>query len=207
MKHFKLSGFAMIAGGALMILVNTFITPLLPLDVPFPEMMASQVFLWRLSLAALAVFLLMIGSPGLYQYQSSHTGWFGKAAFALTFTGCALLFAHEWGQVFFVHELARVAPDSLQAMEDVPGLNLYDLEAMIAIITFSVGWICFAASILANKVFARTGAILVIAGFFAIPLLTAALPGVWGGVLGNIVLGSGWIMLGLELNKQDVYSK
>ena len=116
-------------------------------------------------------------------------------------------FCPRVGQVFFIHELARVAPDSLQAMEDVQGLNLYDLEAMIAIIPFSIGWICFAASILANKVFARKGAILVIAGFFAIPLLTAALPGVWGGVLGNIVLGSGWIMLGLELNKQVVGSK
>ena len=54
-------------------------------------------------------------------------------------------------------------------------------------------------AVAAGGVYARRGPILVIAGFFAIPILSAALPDVWGPILGNAVLGSGWIVLGYEL--------
>ena len=64
MKHSFWSGIAIVSGGALMILVNVVFSPLLPTDLSSPEMMASSAFLWRLSLAALTVFLLMVGSPG-----------------------------------------------------------------------------------------------------------------------------------------------
>lgn len=191
----------MAAGGVSLIIVNAVFTPMLDIDVPFPEMMASMTYLWRLSLAALSVFLLMIGSPGLYLFQAGRFGLFGKIAFGLTFLGCAFLFAHEWGQVFFVHSMAIAAPDALQAMEDSMGMNLFDIEAMIALITFTLGWIAFSVSMLLAKVFARLGPALVIAGFFAIPLLTAATSPVWGGALGNAVLGSGFVLLGRELFK------
>jgi hypothetical protein len=196
-----LSGIAIVAGGVFLIIVNVVFTPMLALDVPFPEMMASKVFLWRLSLAALTVFLFMIGSPGLYAYQNSRSGLFGKIAFCLTFLGCALLFAHEWAQVFFMHNMAVTAPDALQAMEDAEGMSIFNIEGLIVLITFTLGWISFAASMLVAKVFARLGPALVIAGFFAIPLITAATSIVWGGALGNTVLGSGFILLGRELFK------
>ena len=113
------------------------------------------------------------------------------------------MFAHEWAQVFFLHPLALVAPDAVQAMEDVEGLNLYELEALIAVVTFTIGWIAFAASMLFGGVFARLGPALVIAGFFAIPLLAVALPGmgIWGQIMGTVVLASGFILLGRELIK------
>ena len=173
MNSFKLSGIAIAAGGVSLIIVNAVFTPMLAFDVPFPEMMASKTFLWRLSLAALTVFLLMIGSPGLYAYQTGRSGLFGKIAFGLTFLGCALVFAHEWAQVFFMHSMAVVAPDALQAMEDVEGMSIVDIEGLIVLITFTLGWIAFAASMLVAKVFARLGPALVIAGFFAIPMITA----------------------------------
>jgi len=197
----KLSGIAIAAGGVFLIIVNAVFTPMLDLDAPFAEMAASQVFLWRLSLAALTVFLLMIGSPGLHRYQASRSGLFGKLAFGLAFLACALLFAHEWSQVFFIHSLALVAPDALQAMEDTEGMSALDLEGLIVLITFSVGWIAFAASMLAAKVFSRLGPALVIAGFFAIPLISAVTTIKIGGALGNAVLGSGFILLGRELFK------
>ena len=203
MNSFKLSGLAIGLGGVLLIIVNAVFTPMLPTAVPFPEMMASQAFVWRLSLAAVTVFLFMIGSPGLYRYQTGHSGLFGKIAFVLTFLGCAMLFAHEWGQVFFLHSMALAAPDALQAMEDAEGVNLFDIEAMIVITFFCLGWIAFAASMLAAKVFARTGPALIIAGFFAIPLFTVVTSPVLGGALGNAVLGSGFILLGRELIRSD----
>ncbi len=201
MNSFSLSGAAIAAGGVCLIVVNTVFTPMLDLDVPFAEMMASKAYLWRLSLAALTVFLLMIGSPGLHAYQSSRSGSFGRVAFGLTFLGCALLFAHEWAQVFFMHGMAVVAPDALQAMEDAEGTSMLDLEGLIVIVTFTLGWIAFAASMLVARVFARPGPVLVIAGFFAIPLLTAVTSLKLGGALGNAVLGSGFVLLGRELLK------
>ena len=207
MNSFKLSGIAIAAGGVFLIIVNAVFTPMLALDVPFPEMMASKTFLWRLSLAALTVFLLMIGSPGLYAYQTGRSGLFGKIAFGLTFLGCALVFAHEWAQVFFMHSMAVVAPDALQAMEDVEGVSIFKIEGLVVLITFTLGWIAFAASMLVAKVFARLGPALVIAGFFAIPLLTAVTSVKWGGALGNAVLGLGFILLGRELFKNPVGAK
>jgi hypothetical protein len=199
MNSFRLSGIAIAIGGVSLIAVNAVFTPMLATDVPFTEMMASNTYLWRLSLAALTVFLFMVGSPGLQAYQGSRSGLFGKIAFSLTFLGCAFLFAHEWAQVFFVHSIAVAAPDALQAMEDAEGINAFDIEALIAIMTFTLGWILFAASMLVTGVVARPGPVLIIAGFFAIPLLSAATTPIWGGALGNAVLGLGFILLGREL--------
>lgn len=199
MNSYRLSGIAIATGGVSLIVVNAVFTPMLATDVPFPEMMASNTYLWRLSLAALTVFLFMVGSPDLHAYQRGRSGLFGKIAFSLTFLGCAFLFAHEWAQVFFVHSIAVAAPAALQAMEDAEGMNAFDIEALIVIMTFTLGWISFAVSMLVAKVFARLGPVLVIAGFFAIPLFSAATSPIWGGALGNAVLGSGFILLGREL--------
>ncbi len=207
MNSFRLSGIAIAAGGVSLIIVNAVFTPRLALDAPFTEMMASNAYLWRLSLAALTAFLLMIGSPGLYAYQTGRSGLFGKIAFGLTFLGCAVIFAHEWAQVFFMHNMAVVAPDALQAMEDVEGMSIFDIEGLIVLITFTVGWIAFAASMLVGKVFARVGPALIIAGFFAIPLLTSVTSVKWGAALGNAVLGSGFILLGRELFKNPTGTK
>lgn len=201
MNSFRLSGLAIATGGVLLIVVNAVFTPMLDTDVPFPEMMASSTYLWRLSLATLTMFLFMIGSPGLHAYQDKCSGLFGKITFSLTFLGCAFLFAHEWAQVFFVHSIAVAAPDALQAMEDAEGINAFDIEAMIALVTFTLGWISFAVSMIVARVFARPGPVLIIAGFFAIPLLSAVTSPILGGVLGNAVLGSGFILVGRELFK------
>jgi hypothetical protein len=207
MNASKLSGIAIAAGGLLQIIVNAVFTPMLDLNAPFAEMAASQAFLWRLSLAALTVFLFMIGSPGLHRYQASRSGLYGKLSFSLAFLGCALLFAHEWAQIFFVHSMALVAPDSLQAMEDVEGLNMFDQEGMIVLITFTLGWIAFATSMLVARVFSRLGPALVIAGFFAIPLISAVTTIKLGGALGNAVLGAGFILLGRELFKSEAVTE
>ena len=201
MNSFRLSGIAISTGGVSLIVINAVFTPMLATDVPFPEMMASNTYLWRLSLASLTAFLLMIGSPELHAYQSSRSGLFGKIAFSVTFLGCAFLFAHEWAQVFFVHSIAVAAPGALQAMEDAERMNAFDIEALIVITIFTLGWISFAASMLVARVFRRLGPALIVTGFFAIPLLSAATSPIWGGALGNAVLGSGFILLGSELFK------
>jgi len=207
MNHQTFSGFSTAGGGVLVIIVNAVFTPLLPTDLPFPEMMASSAFVWRLSLAALSVFLLMVGSFGLFKYQSGATGKFGTIAFGLAFLGSAFVFAHEWGQIFYIHNMAVLAPEGLVTMGEAEGLTMSGIEAIIGLGTFVLGWIAFAISMLVAKVFPRLGPALVIAGFFAIPLFSTVFSDNLGGALGNAVLGSGFIILGRELIKNAAGAK
>ena len=199
-RYFAWTGIAVAAGGTLTLLINAGLTPFLQPDAPYPETAASSVFLWRQSLSALAALLLLVGSIGLYLFQADSAGRFGALAFGLAFVGSALLLANEWGQVFFVRELALKNPDVLQAFEDAQGPSLFDIGALIAITAFTLGWLAFSISILLARVYSRLGPILVIAGFFATPILGAALPGVVGLIVGNAVLGGGWMVLGRELH-------
>ncbi len=189
-------------GGALSMLVNGVLTPMLPIGLPFGEIAASSIFLLRLSLAAVVALSLIIGALGLRARHRHQSGWFGAVSFALAFMGSLMLFAHEWGQVFFIHHLALVAPDALDAMENVEGVNLFDLEAIVTLLAFTVGWLLFSTSMLIANTFGRIGPILVIAGMFAIPLLSAMISPVAGMALGNAILSSGWIVLGLELSRK-----
>jgi hypothetical protein len=193
------AGTALAAAGVLMVVINVGLTPFLRTDVPYHEIAASSVFLWRQSLSAVAAVLLLVGSIGLFLHQTDIPGRFGTVGFVLAFLGSALLLANEWGQVFFVRDLARRAPDVLLELESADGPSLMDIGAMIALVTFTLGWIAFSVSMLLAGVYSRTGPILVIAGFLAIPILGAALPASWGPIVGSTILGCGWILLGREL--------
>ncbi len=201
LTFFKTCGLAIVTAGLGLIFINAVISPMVDFDAPISEMMASRIFLVRLSLASFTAFLLMAGSPGLFGYQASRSGLFAKIGFGGAFLGSALLFAHEWGNVFFLHNMALVAPDGLQAMNEVEGMSMLNIEGLVVLSIFALGWIAFSASMLIAKVFGRLGPILVIVGFFAIPALTAVTSVKLGGALGNAVLGSGFVLLGWELIK------
>ncbi len=57
----------------------------------------------------------------------------------------------------------------------------------------------FSVSMLLCGLYAHRGPLVVIAGFLVNPILDMALPDVWGPIVGNAVLGSGWIVPGYEL--------
>ena len=195
----RLSGCALAFGGALTFLINAILTPFLPKGVLFSTVAASPIFLWRQSASALAAMLLLFGAVGLYLRQSKRSSWFGAVAFAIAFVGSALLVASEWDQIFETRDLALRAPATLNALDSGRGLSLSNLGALIAIGTFTVGWIALAGWTLRIGVFPRRAAALVVAGFFLIPLLHAALPGSSGDILGNGVLGAGWLWLGMDM--------
>jgi hypothetical protein len=194
-------GLIVLGGGVFTVLINSGLTPFLPVDAPFAELAASGVFAWRQSLAIVAALLLCLGSAALYLGHVERTGPASAVAFVAAFVGSAVLLAHEWNQLFFVRDLALLAPESLEALEDAPGMTLFDISALVAVSVFSLGWLAFAVSMLAHRLYSRTGPILLISGFILVPILGAALPGVWGQVVGNIVLSSGWIFLGLQLRR------
>jgi hypothetical protein len=197
--YWRWSGIALAAGGAATFLINALLTPFLQFDASYATTAASTVFLWRQSLSALAVALLLFGSVGLYLRHADRFGRFGAAAFVPAFLGSAMLLANEWCQVFLVRDLALRAPEALETLEAAKGMSLYDAGAVIAFIVFTLGWILFSISMLLSRRYARRGPILVIAGFVVTPVLAAALPGAWGAIIGNAVLGAGWVVLGREL--------
>jgi hypothetical protein len=128
-------------------------------------------------------------------YQpSDKIQWFGIA-----FLGGSALFAHEWAQVFYIYPLANAAPQSLEALENVEGFNLYDFEAAVAAGLYSLGWLAFATLLLIRKTYGRLAPGLVIFGFLAIIVLSILLPQPYGGVLGSIPLGMGYLLLGRKL--------
>ena len=193
------TGAALAAGGALTILVNTCLTPELPRLASFAESAASPIFAWRQGVSAAAAALLVIGSVGCYLRQAEQVGRFGAVAFVGALLGSALVLAEEWGQLFDVRDLALRAPETLTKLNAGPGPSLSDVGAMIALGTFSLGWIALAVVTFRARMLSRSAAVLVIAGFFAIPLLHPVLPGVWGAIVGSSVLGGGWVWLGYEI--------
>jgi hypothetical protein len=195
------TGAALMLGGFLTVVINAVLTPAMATDVPFTQTAASTVFLWRQSASAAAAAMLLFGSLGLYLAQDQRPGYFGGISFTLAFLGSALLLAWEWVDVFVLRELALRAPAALQTLEDEQQLTLYDLGALIPISIFATGWIALSVWTLQGRVLSRRAAAMVIAGFFLTPLLTAVLPGMWGGAVGSAVLGFGLMWLGYEVRK------
>jgi len=193
------TGAALAAGGALDFLINACLTPWLPRGVSFAETVASPIFPWRAGMAAAAAALLMFGSVGLYLRQAERAGRFGAVAFAVALVGSALVLATEWVQLFDIRDLALRAPQTLTKLQAGPGLSLFDVGALVAVGTFTLGWVALAVVTLRARILSSGAAILVIAGFFATPSLQPLLPGVWGAVVSNSILGAGWFWLGYEI--------
>lgn len=194
-------GCALTVAGALVIVINAGVTPLMPRGGALSDTAASTAFLVRQSLAAAAALLLALGAVGLYLRQVDRMRRFGATAFGFAFAGSVMLFAVEWTQLFEVRDLAGRAPDVLNRL-DAAGVGLDDIGAMSALAVLSIGWIALAGATLRAGVLPRRAAWLVIAGFFATPFLHALVPPVVAGALGNVVLGSGWIWLGSRLQSR-----
>ncbi len=199
-------GRALAAGGLLTFLLNATLTPLMVAKAPLEQTAASTIFLYRQSLAILVAALLLLGTIGLYSAQSERAGVFGGIAFVMALLGSALLLAWEWINVFLIRELALRAPAAVRTLETAKGFSMYDLGALIPITLFSIGWIVLEVSTLRAWKPGRRPAIAVIAGFFLIPILSAAFGVTWGGVAGNAILGFGWFFQGRAVAKEPVRS-
>jgi multisubunit Na+/H+ antiporter MnhG subunit len=192
-------GIALACGGALTFLANALLTPFLPTGAPYAQIVLSPVFPWRIGVAAIAAALLLFGSVGVYLAQAQRIGRFGAFAFVVAFLGTALLLATEWIQLFDIRDIAFRAPDTLNKLNARgQGPSLGDVGALIALSLFTLGWIMLAIATVRARAFPRNAAILVIAGFFAIPMLQAPF-GITGAILGNFVLGAGFFQMGRYL--------
>lgn len=195
----RFSGSSLLLGGVLAALLNLILTPLLPVDAGSAAVATSTVFGIRLPLAAVSVALTTVGCVGLYLAQA-HRLRFGALAFLLAGAGGLMAFCAECVQFTLVRDLAFQVPDVLEQLESSGALSRYDLGFAIAVGAFALGWLAVAVVTLRAGVLGRRGPLTLIAGLLLLPLL-GGLAGVWGAVVGNVVLGGGWALLGLDLRR------
>jgi hypothetical protein len=193
------TGLTLAAGGVLIIIANAGITPFMNLRAPLELAAGTSLFLWRQVISVLCTLCVLIGTVGIYLWQVERAPRAATAAFVVSFVGTALLTAWEWTNVFVIRTLALRAPDALRLLEVEQGFTLYDLGAMLPLLTFVFGWCMSAVCIMWTTPRLRVAASLVIAGLILTPLLAPVLTLRFSGAVGNAVLGAGWIWLGWDL--------
>ena len=131
--------------------------------------------------------------------QIHRSGIFGGISFALAIAGAVALFSVEWNQAFTIRDFALQAPETLEAVEGAQGLTPFDIGALIGSSAFFLGWLLFAVSVFLANVFSRVGSALVAIGFFAAPILSLAkVSGPVALIGASIVIGGGWLLLGVS---------
>lgn len=193
----RFTGGCLLLGGVLAALVNLVLTPLLPTDGGTVAVSTSAAFALRMPLAAAVVALTALGLIGLYLVQA-HRLRLGALAFLVAGIGSLMVFHTEVVQVTLIRDLALATPETLERLEREGRLGLYDLSFMVAVGTFTVGWLAVLAVTLRARVVDRRGPLTVLAALFLIPIL-GGLAGIWGAVLGNLALGAGWALLGHDV--------
>ena len=201
-KLIKYSGIALIMGGLSFVITNAVISPFVDFEAPFSKILTSSPFFYRMIFAALTAVFLLFGSIGLYLQHSQieRARLFRHVTFIIAFFGSAFLFANEWHQIFILPDIAKISPEVMDKLDSSDSIG-YDIGAMLALATFSIGWILFMISLLMTGKLKRLGPALVIAGFFMLPLISGIFTPVWGGVIGSISLGIGFSLIGIELIK------
>ena len=198
----KYCGIALIMGGLFFVITNVAISPFVDFEAPFSKILTSSPFFYRMIFATLTAVFLLFGSIGLYLQHSQieRARLFRHVTFIIAFFGSAFLFANEWHQIFILPDIAKISPEVMDKLDSSDSIG-YDIGAMLALATFSIGWILFMISLLMTGKLKRLGPALVIAGFFMLPLISGIFTPVWGGVIGSISLGIGFSLIGIELIK------
>ncbi|MCF7559487.1 hypothetical protein L3X39_02470 [Sabulilitoribacter multivorans] len=201
----RYSGVSLILGGLFFAIPNTVILPFVDFEAPFSELLTSTPFFYRMIFAALTVAFLLFGSIGVYLNHShiERVRKFRQTTFILAFFGSAFMFANEWHQIFVLPEIAILSPDMVDKLGSSVQTGSYAIGAMIALATFSFGWILFSISLLVSKKLKRIGPALVIVGFLIIPLISGIFTPVIGGIVGGVILGIGFSLIGIELLKSN----
>lgn len=191
-------GFALVIGGALLILINVIITPSYMATFKQGEAVAraSGVYLLRLSLALLDVPLFLFGCIGLYLKYKNASGAFGTVGFLAAFIGTLLLFAVEWSNLFVLRPVAQTNPEALSTL-DKSSLMTAGFASGAGL--FMLGWLLLSVSLWRVNIPIRWAVPSTMIGLILIPILGATPIGVVGQVIGNVVFGLGLMGLGYSL--------
>lgn len=193
-------GFTLVFGGALLILINAILTPLMPMQEGEAILRTSGIYLLRLSASGVAALLLLFGCLGLHLVQRGASGLFGTIAFVVAFVGNVLLVAVEWTNVFVLRAVAQTSPEALDALGET---SLMKIGFSSAAGLFGLGWLLFSISLWRARIFPRWAAITMLAGLLLIPALGATPLGIAGAIVGNAIFGLGLIGSGRALARID----
>ena len=195
-------GLALVAGGALTILINLTFTPLLfRANMPPAIVPTTQLFLLRQSTSALAALLVIFGclGIGLHLTQRVGSGVGGTLVFLAALIGSCLVFAVEFCDVFVLPSVAQANPDTFLAIDK----NMFMNMGMISGVgLFALGWLLLSGNVWRLNVLPRWAALATFVGLILIPGLQAPF-GVVGAMIGNAVFGAGLAGLGWALHKID----
>lgn len=199
----KHSAISLVFAGILFAIPNTVILPFVDFRLPFGELLVSTPFLYRMIIAALTVALLLFGSIGIFLHheKTERAKLFRNIAFIIAFFGSAFMLANEWHQIFVLPDVANINPKIVDEISFPEQAGRYSIGAMIALSLFSLGWMLFSIYLLIAKLVKRWGPILVLTGFFIIPLLSATTTPIIGGIVGGVFLGTGFSLIGIEVYK------
>jgi len=194
----KFFGVSLVLGGLLLILLNIFLTPLMPTDQGEAVLRTSRVYLIRVATSGVVAILMLLGCVGLYLAQRNTVGAFGTFAFLVAFVGTSLIVGVEWSNIFVLKSVAQSYPEALGIIDQV---KLMEIGFVTAAGLFAIGWILLAVSVIKTKIFAYWIPITVIAGIVLIAILGATPLGFAGAIIGNAIFGFGVIAMGWKLAK------
>jgi hypothetical protein len=194
----KLFGISLLLGGVLLILLNVFLTPLMPTDEGEAVLRTSRVYLFRLATSGVVAILMLLGCVGIYLVQRNSAGAFNTIAFLAAFIGTSLIVGVEWSNVFVLRPVAQTYPEALSSLEQS---SLMDIGFISAAGLFAIGWILISISAIMSKTFAYWIPATVIAGIVLIGILGATPLGLAGAIIGNAIFGLGLSAMGYKLTK------
>lgn len=193
-------GLALVLGGALTVLINLTLTPLLlRANIPSAVVPTTQLFLLRQSASGLAALLIIFGclSVGLHLRQRTGPSVGSTAVFLAAFIGSCFVLAVEFCDVFVLRSVAQANPDTFLAIDKSLFMNM---GMVSGVGLFALGWLLLSGNVWRLKLLPRWAALATFLGLILIPGLQAAF-GVVGAMIGNAVFGSGLTGLGWALRK------
>ena len=194
----KLFGISLVLGGLLLILLNIFLTPLLPSDQSEVVLRTSTVYYLRSLTSGLTAIFLLLGCIGIYLIQRSKAGVFGTITFLVAFIGNSLIVCVEWSNLFVLSAVSQSYPEALSILDQS---KLMEVGFATAAGLFALGWILIAVSAIKIKVFPYWIPVSLITGLVLIAVLGATPLGLAGTIIGNVVFGLGIVTMGMKLVK------
>jgi hypothetical protein len=195
-------GLALVAGGALTVLINLTFTPLLfRANIPPAIVPTTQLFLLRRSTSALAALLIIFGclGVGLHLRENAGPGLGSTLVFLAAFIGSCFVLAVEFCDVFVLRSVAQANPDTFLAIDKSLFMNM---GMVSGVGLFALGWLLLSGNVWRTKLLPRWAALATFLGLILIPGLQAPF-GVVGAMIGNALFGSGLAGLGWALRKID----
>jgi len=123
----KYSLYSIVISGILVFVINGMITPFVSGEFS-GRIEASTIFAVRQLLSLVTAVLLLIGSYGILNSLFINRQKL-KLKTCLGFLFCIIgnmcLIGHEWGQIFLIHPIAKIEPNTLSELDSLTWLNFY----------------------------------------------------------------------------------